>query len=498
MAPNFAYRETPAKVTDLSEQARNAQVIVPKANLFQRFVAAWNGWMGPGQPLQVAAPEGTVARQNNYPVQYNINVQPRAGSPVTFAQLHALAEWDLLRIIMERKKNQLISLAWDIRPVDETQESKFDAEKSGANAIQQQLRYPDVDHDWPTWLRGILDDLYVTDAVSVEPIYRPDGSLYSLQGVSGSTIQIKIDEQGRTPKPPNTAYQQIVQGIQAVNFTTDQLIYKPWNLRWGSLFGFSAVEQILITINIGLRRESRQLLEFTAGTMPENLLAMPDGWTPAQIKEYQEYFDSRYMNNLVRRATTTMVPAKTQAIAIKSDPLKNEFDEWLVRIACWAFGVSPSGFVRDTNKATADTARVTAIQDGMGSDMIYIKTLMDLILRKCFKRPDLQFVWANEDQIDPLEQAEVETMQIDRGIYSLDDIRAKHGQPPTGLGPIMMLSSGPVLVEDLVSGAYMEAQQARADAAAQAKAYGPPQDDKEEGTKTLKAQRLKRLGRKGL
>lgn len=441
------------KLSERMDQCTNSLVTSAKPNkVLDSIAKRLNGWMGPQVPLQVFAPTGTPARQLDYPIAYNINIAPRSGMQITFEMMTALAQWDLLRIIMERRKNQIITQAWDIQSLDED-EKKSQDDKSIAD-IKTKLRMPDNEHDWPSWLRAVLDQFYVYDATTIEPVYKGDGSVHGFYGINGATIQLKIDEQGRTPKPPEVAYQQIIKGQGSVDFTTDDLIYKPWNHRFSSLFGYSVVEQIIMTINIGLRRERQQLYAFTAGTIPEALMETPQGWTGTQIQEYQEYFDSYYMGNLERRAGLVFVPYGSKPMEVKGDALKQEFDEWLIRIACWAMGVSPSGFVKDTNRATAETARTQALQEGAASDMVFVKSLMDMMLIKCFKRPDLEFTWSDDDQQDPVEKMTVETGYVKVGIKSVDEIRVEHGDDPIGMTNAIFQNSGPpIFIKDLLSGA---------------------------------------------
>jgi hypothetical protein len=49
------------------------------------------------------------------------------------------------------------------------------------------------------------------------------------------------------------------------------------------------VQQVLMTVNIGLRRQLWQLDYFTEGSIPDALIGVPQGWTPDQIKQFQDY-----------------------------------------------------------------------------------------------------------------------------------------------------------------------------------------------------------------
>ncbi len=79
-------------------------------------------------------------------------------------------------------------------------------------------------------------------------------------------------------------------------------------MRAHKFFGFSPVEQIILTINIGLRRQIHLLNYYTEGNVPEALAQVPKEWSADQISEFQEWFDSALAGNSARRRRITFVP----------------------------------------------------------------------------------------------------------------------------------------------------------------------------------------------
>ena len=62
-------------------------------------------------------------------------------------------------------------------------------------------------------------------------------------------------------------------------------------------------------------------------------------WTPDQIKQFQDYWDTEFAGDLARRRRAKFVPGDT-AVKIqqtKEPEQKNDFDKWLARITCYAF-----------------------------------------------------------------------------------------------------------------------------------------------------------------
>ena len=122
----------PPKKTSIALPGATPDLKMP---LLRRTLAAingaaeglWNGWMGPGVPLQIMAPAGTPARMLDYPMQYNVNVAPRSGERVNFQTLRALAEnSDIFQVVMNRRKNQIVTQDWDIQKRDEKDQTKDD------------------------------------------------------------------------------------------------------------------------------------------------------------------------------------------------------------------------------------------------------------------------------------------------------------------------------------------------------------------------------------
>ncbi len=75
---------------------------------------------------------------------------------------------------------------------------------------------------------------------------------------------------------------------------------------------------------------------------------MPENWTPDQIASYQKYWDAYFDGDLGRRRRAKFVPggvAKT-FVQTREPDLKGPFDEWLARIICFAFSISPQALMQ--------------------------------------------------------------------------------------------------------------------------------------------------------
>jgi len=197
-------------------------------------------WFGPLQPLAPMAPPEVKGRQFDYPFGANLNYIPRAEDGVSFAELRGLADaLPLLRAVIETRKDQIAGQNYAVRA--RAHADAPDASKS-IDTVTRFLTRPDRRHSFADWLRMVVEEMLVIDAATIYPRYARGGGLYSLDIIDGATIKPLIGEDGRAPEPPDPAYQQILKGVPAADFSAEELIYLPRNLRSHRLYGMSPVE----------------------------------------------------------------------------------------------------------------------------------------------------------------------------------------------------------------------------------------------------------------
>jgi hypothetical protein len=119
-------------------------------------------------------------------------------------------------------------------------------------------------------------------------------------------------------------------------------------------------------------------------------------------------------------------------IEARQPPLKDQYDEWLARIICYAFSVPVSPFVSQVNRATAETMRQQATQEGLAPLKAWAKNALDHVIRECMNEPGLEFVWVGDDAVDPLEQAQTPQILVGAGIKTREEARADLGLAPAG------------------------------------------------------------------
>ncbi len=456
-------RVTPLK--DVADAARKTGFI-GRVSQAVRYVIAGiqpDTWMSPEQPYQASEPS-TAGRQFDYPVGANLFYTPRGTELTSFQQLRALADnCDIVRLAIETRKDQLAACAWSVGNVQPDKDAPDDP---ATKAVLEALRKPDGLHSWQAWLRMLLEELLVIDAPTIYHRKTRGNGHYAFELLDGSTIKPLIDAGGRSPLPPNPAYQQILKGLPTVDYTRDELMYLPRNPRVHKFYGYSPVEQILLTVNIALRRAVSQLEYFTEGSVPAAFATVPPGWTPQQIAQFQEYWDTLVEGVQARHRQVRFAPDGSKITLMREAPLQDVFDEWLARIVCFAFSIPPTPFIKQMNRATAQQQNETGLAEGLTPFKIWVKEVVDHLIQVKLGQPQLEFRWMDATPVDPAEQATILCGYQKQGNYSVNDIRAKLGEEPINEAwanaYVIITATGATPLADLIQQSHIAVQNALA------------------------------------
>jgi hypothetical protein len=451
--------------------ARSMTSLSP-SSVHVNFDGSGADWMGPRTPMIPVAPPETAGRAFDYQPGFNLVTQPRANEPVTFAMLRAMAEsLDVLRLVIETRKSQMCRQPWAVRIKHDGDGKRPPAAslspsiRSTIRDVTEFLKEPTFGMSFRQWLRVILEDHYVIDAVALYCLRGRAGELLELQPTDGASIKRIIGADGRTPRPipwdgrssfvwngltitPENfheqgfkgpvngfilppCFQQVLHGLPASDLSQQDLIYAPMNLRSHSLYGFSPVEALINTVNMATRRVASQLDYYKEGNAPESLFAVPEAWSPDTTQRFQDYFDSLMVGNLGARRRMKFIPAggASSYIPIKEPALKAEIDEWLARIVCYAFSIPPTPFMSIANRSIAEQHEKTGEGEGLQTTKLFISDLINTVIENEYD-DSIQFVWVEEEEIDQKIQAEILATYVANGILTINQAREKIGEQP--------------------------------------------------------------------
>lgn len=409
-------------------------------------------WFGPLDPLPPQAPEDVRGRQFDYPIGFNINQRPRATEPLSFDQLKKLATYPLIAMLIQRQKDKIAALEWQIKPRAEEDASLADDPAIGQ--ITDMLRFPDKEHDWVQWIGAVLDQYFIIDAVTIYAAPTRDGGVYALQQLDGATIKPILSYGGRRPLAPAPAYQQTLKGLPAVDYTADELIYFPGNVRADRIYGYSRVEQARDLIEMAISRLKSQKGYFDFGNLGDGYFTMPEGWTPEQTLAFEMRWNAAMDGSDIGiRRRNQFAPSGIEWHATKADLLEDSFDEMMIRLLCFPFGVAPQPFMKQTGlgHGSAGTEHEAAEEGGLSPLMNYISRLMSMIIAKWFARPDLEFSFVEDREFDPKTAAEIDDIRLKNGTRTINEVRDRNGEKPLPDGDKPLLNgTGWSRLEDAV------------------------------------------------
>lgn len=396
--------------------------------------------MGPGAPVLPARPE-EQPRLFEYQTGINLVSIPRAGfGLVPFNVLRNLSlACKEIRLNIELIKREIRALEWEIVPADEKDKADHSAE---IDQVVDFLDSPDGVHDYDQWLNILLEEMLSIDALTLWPERTIGGQLLAVEPVAGDTIRPLLDFRGRIPAPPTPAYLQILHGLPTSYFARDRLMYRPFNASASSPYGTSPIEFIILAVNLALRRDVYHVGEFTEGNVPEALVGAPASWTQDQVQVWQTYWDSMVQGNIAEQRKMHFIPLEGGRGAVpvyefrKDDINQTPRDEWLMRLACWAFGNSPAEFGITAGQGLGGAGFTASMENVQYRSMLgpitqYLSRLLNLIVQRWLGKPHLKHQWVGLDpQEDQVQQAQVDEIYTRIGVYDVAYVQDRLSIPP--------------------------------------------------------------------
>jgi hypothetical protein len=396
----------------MTEAARNIFSADPAprtpADVEGRY-ANFNGpFLPPGQPPAAMYPKVTP-RSWSYLPGVNLNVLPRAEDPriPTFEALRAAYQnFSPLRPFTTFRSQQILAMDWQLK---EKEGSGFHEPSDKAMAdIRSLLETPDPKNnlDFEQWVRMLLEEVYVTDALSIFPVKGRNGKIVAWRIIDGSSIRPLLDYEGNMPTPPDAAFMQFIYGSRFTTLTSDELFYRPFRPRAWTAYGASRVENVLMTAVLYQLHENFAKDYFTVGNIPE-AVALQDSKVGAMMPdkfhlEWQNLIDQVAGVNTQRRRIHMMPPQVRDVKTLKEFAWSKELPEFLCRVMMIEFGVPIYLIASQSNRSTAKEMNEALYQAPLRSDTMSLKRVMDkLLIRSGYPEtevvPSPQFQYDEDD-----------------------------------------------------------------------------------------------------
>jgi 2'-5' RNA ligase len=303
--------------------------------------------------------------------------------------------------------------------------------------LTQLFTYPNPDQSFRDFVTALLDDVLVVDAPAILLRRSKDQQIREFRAIDGGIIAKYIDEQGWTPQGKNPAYAQLWYGMPMVDLTTDQLVYRPSSPRTYKLYGYSRVEKAMQHIKLGMKRLEWQLANYESGSIPDGLMVVPPQATPEQIERQQQWMNSTLAGQIDRRVQLRLIQGfnidnkPEQIIFPKEKLLTDELDDFLIRILCYAFSVSPHMLQKMMNRATAQTSQTSSEEEGLEPVLRFLGDLFNYVIQVKMEHGDYEFMWMEPRENDVSKQALADEVYVKNGIKTINMILEAMGEEPS-------------------------------------------------------------------
>jgi len=377
-------------------------------------------------------------------------VKPNAAVPFKVLRRFSVG-YDVARSCINVRKRQIAQMDWKIVPIeDDTKKNNTDRALEVTNILKRVGGY---NLSFRNLTDMIIEDLMVLDAVALEKRKNLGGGMYGLLPIDAATIKIRTDSSGRTPEPPEVAYQQVIRGNISAEFTADEMYYGMLNPRTSTPYGLAPLETLVMTVNSALKSSLLNLEYMTEGNVPEGFYTVPKEWTATQIREFQEIFDSAIAGDGSANSRIRFMPEGTYTPTHKVDDMRyKEFSEWLMKITCSVFDVQPIeiGFEPKQGLGGAGFSE--------GQDIItnrkaiiplanFMKDIWDRVIQEELGYSDLEFRFEGLEYKDPKNEAEVNEILIRSGQVTVDEIRGQQQKDPLGVDKPFVLGT-PTFIDE--------------------------------------------------
>lgn len=427
---------------DLTEKAQALMRLHTAANSYFQQANLFS----PGTPPEVLYGD-EAPHLYQYQPGVNLITTPRAGYGVLpFSALRALATASKeIRLNIELIKRQIRGLEWEIIP------NKSDSGKKAiiVNGVAYEktaetqtvidfFEFPDGVTDFDAWINMLVEELLVTDAVTLYPSQENGRAIIEI--IDGSTIRPLVDLRGRTPRPPLPAYLQILHGLPTSHYPANQLLYRPLNTKVYTPYGESPSEWVLTAINTAIRKDAQKIGYYTEGNMPGAFGFLPDTWSIEQTEVWTQYFNALVQGDTARANKIIWLPGGSSTTnpvyPFQQNDVDNiDVDKYLMQVACWAFGNNPAEFGLIPGEGLGGKGFMQGNAELQMRSMVwpitgYLHSLFNLIIHKYLCRPDLKFQWVGLNPApDQLSMAQVDQLYTQMGAYSLAYVQDRLGVP---------------------------------------------------------------------
>ncbi len=368
--------------------------------------------------------------------------------------LRRFSEMPIARRAINCIKDRIAGMRWRVQP---RQGYALEAIPDGAERVRlltDNFDAPNPDDSFRTFAEQVLEDIIVGGYGAIEvqlsprwtqaELHRPastGGSPVSTQTipsrtlplvlwpVDGASIRMNLDWDG---SPTSQRYLQVndQSGPKSqIKLDDDELIYIRLNPRTHTPFGLGRLEVAFETITafMGAHRYASRLAS--------NSVVQYALWLQDLTPEHHERLIRWWQDEIEGTGKVPILSAESKPEVLRfgggtDADLRLQWQEFLLRIVADAFDLPPFylGVERDVNRSTAEEYNDLAFRQAIvPTARLLAESLTRDAIAKKLGWNDLEFVFAELDTTDPLEEAQIQQILLQNGVLTVNEVRRLRG-----------------------------------------------------------------------
>jgi len=291
---------------------------------------------------------------------------------------------------------------------------------------------PNPDDSFRSLAEQVLEDIIVGGYGAIEVQATGDSERpLVLWPVDGASIRMNVDWDG---SPQSQRYMQVTNQSGAngqIKLDDDELIYIRLNPRTHTPFGLGRLEVAFETINafMGAHRYASRLAS--------NSVVQYALWLQDLTPEHHERLIRWWQDEIEGTGKVPILSAESKPEVLRfgggtDADLRLQWQEFLLRVVADAFDLPPFylGVERDVNRSTAEKFNDLAFRQAIvPTARLLAESLTRDAIAKKLGWSDLEFVFADVDTTDPLEEAQIQQILLQTGVLTVNEVRRMRGLP---------------------------------------------------------------------
>jgi len=365
--------------------------------------------------------------------------------------LRRFSETPIARRAINCIKDRIAGMRWRVQP---RQGLALEALPFGAERVRMltsNFEAPNPDDSFRSLAEQVLEDIIVGGYGAIEVQRNPGWEAAELRSagqpgaavptrftaisdlplamwaVDGASIRMNLEWDGA---PSSQRYLQVLdQANTKIELADDELIYIRLNPRTHTPFGLGRLEVAFETINafLGAHRY--------AGRLASNSVVQYALWLQDLTPEHHERLIRWWQDEIEGTGKVPILSVESKPEVLRfgggtDADLRLQWQEFLLRVVASAFDLPPFylGVERDVNRSTAEEMNDLAFRQAVvPTARLLAEALTRGAISKKLGWDDLEFVFADVDATDPLEEAQIQEILLRNGVLTVNEVRRMRG-----------------------------------------------------------------------